>query len=191
MDGCRLVTLPTEWTAALVDSAAGQVAEGSGPHGERAQERERRGDGGVPRLSAVHKRTTQKLVAPIRVVLNGTAVQVRQAAQQQVFDPYEPRRGLLSSGEKLWLHGADANAFSVVYGSPVKKEPNTVVRSWKVDIKVRPDETATMVDFEMVAWRKRRTRSWYSRATPGLPRSVFRPSAYHRSVNAGARRIAK
>ena len=191
MDGCRLVTLPTEWTAAFVDSAAGQVAEGSGPHGERAQERGERGDGGVPRLSAVHKRTTQKLVAPIRVVLNGTAVQVRQAAQQQVFDPYEPRRGLLSSGERLWLHGDDANAFSVVYGPPVKKEPNTVVRSWEVDIKVRPDETDTMVDFEMVAWKNAGQEVGIQEQLRGPPRSLFRPSAYHRSVNAGARRIAK
>ena len=99
-----------------------------------------------------HKRTTQRLVAPIRVVVAVTPTQVKQAAKS-ICDSFEPRRGIMSNGEHLWIIGSSDQSFSVVYGPPAKNEPNTVVRSWKADVTSTVDGSHTLVQLEMTNWK--------------------------------------
>ena len=104
---------------------------------------------------SIHKRTTQRLVAPIRVVVGLEPSKVHSITKA-LCDSFEPRRGILSSGEKFWILGSTVDDFFVAYGPPAKNQPNTVVVSWKARITGVVDGSGrTLVKFQLTNWKTR------------------------------------
>ena len=106
---------------------------------------------------SIHKRTTNRLVAPTRVVTTLSSAQIASIARS-VCEAFEPRRGILSKGERMWFSTSGDDRFVVFYGPPAKSEPDKVTPIWRFDISIVADPSEPgrrVAALELMTWKTR------------------------------------
>ena len=102
----------------------------------------------------VHKRTTNKIVAPIRSVTRLSAEQVLVMVAQ-VVQKTKPTVRMFGADNRLWLVGAAPGPWTVYFGPPSPKDPTRVVPSWNAQVAITPASTGTesLVTIQLVEWK--------------------------------------
>lgn len=101
-----------------------------------------------------HKRTTNRLVAPVRWV---TALDCDEvlAGVRAVLSQAPQRANIFGAPSRMWLAGSAPGPWTIYFGPPSRREPGKVSARWQAQLGVRSSSSGaeTMVSLQLVRWR--------------------------------------